>query len=576
MIDWLLRLALALLLLLVIFLAARGVYWLLLAPPSLLVQPFDMVRDGKIDKSHGVSFARLLAHEINNVDRVLTADLDRYKDLQGALIESPAGRKLEPIVEKSINVDFRPFDFDVVGLLQMLYKRLARGDSIAGVVTITAGSAAVYCEHSGRDPAGAPYGPWSFVEQGDMSVAARRLAREIALRRHAAEGSALHDFSSSDFSTFLEALAAYQESLKLQAEGLHESAGRRLQEVEVALTKVTESDSAPGLAHSYLASVHMLRQENLKALEQLREAVALRPEDPWILEQIERLETLAPSAAAAAQDESLAWLLDQPALKKLGLTSIRPRADGLRVRVGVLSTGIEATLPQFAGRLGEGKSFVESETQPDRDRNGHGVWVASLIAAIAPNAQLIPVKVLSSHGSGPAEQVYSGIRWSSMEGGCRVLAICLGGRSLGHPEQWKAVVDEARSRDVLLVAAAGNEGKRSPDFYPAATSGTLSVGGLGPNWKRAAFSDTGDWVNLYAPAVNVQTLSLEGQPGVFNGNSFACAIVAGIAARLLAEKPDMSVDQLEELLRDSAAQTEDGLLRVDPIEALARLEQAAG
>lgn len=242
--------------------------------------------------------------------------------------------------------------------------------------------------------------------------------------------------------------------------------------------------------------------------------------------------------------------------------------------VAVVDTGADPTQPDLAGRVLPGYDFVNADTNASDD-NGHGTAVAGVIAARGDNrigtagycwqCRILPVKVLGSDGSGFDSNVAAGIVWA-VDHGARVLNASLG--SLTNDLTLAAATQYAAAHDVLVVAAAGNDGSATLD-YPAALPSVLSVGASDPNDQPYAFSNTG--ATLAAPGENLTT-GLDGGYVSFLGTSSAAPVVSGIAALGFTVAPDATAGEVAQALEATAVPSPgaiDG--RVDAYATLRRL-----
>jgi hypothetical protein len=203
------------------------------------------------------------------------------------------------------------------------------------------------------------------------------------------------------------------------------------------------------------------------------------------------------------------------------------------VVVAVLDTGVSAH-PDLDGALLAGRSFVSSEPTVEDD-NGHGTGVAGVIAARGDNGtaiagmcwscRILPVKVLDAAGSGSTSAVAEGIRWATDQG-ADIINISLGGPDT--TSTLDSAIRYAVDAGVVLIAAAGNEGKTAKN-YPAASSGVIGVAASDSADQRYSWSNHGSWVDVAAPGC-VLTLTTEGGVGGACGTSFAAPIVAGTVA----------------------------------------------
>ena len=189
----------------------------------------------------------------------------------------------------------------------------------------------------------------------------------------------------------------------------------------------------------------------------------------------------------------------------------------------------------------QGWNMVSGDNQVG-DTQGHGTHLAGIIGAgvdnavgiagVAPNAIILPVKVLDDTGFGTYAQVAEGITYAT-DMGARV--INLGFSGTGSSELLQSAVDYAIAHGVLVVAASGNSGSSTPN-YPAGYSGVIAVSAVDNNGYYAPFSAGGEHISLSAPGVSILSTGLGGSYRAATGTSQAAAHVSGVAA-LLAGQP---------------------------------------
>ena len=254
----------------------------------------------------------------------------------------------------------------------------------------------------------------------------------------------------------------------------------------------------------------------------------------------------------AALDPGL-WGLDRIGQRSTNLDgAYNPSLAGAGVHVYVIDTGIRASHDEFGNgtRVGAGFDFVDEDADPT-DCNGHGTHCAGTAVGssygVAPAATLHGVRVLSCSGSGSLSDVVDGMRWvadnhASLHPGERAVAsMSLGG---GNSPGIKDAVSYMTQRDVVVVAAAGNSDQDACNYSPANAPDAITVGatsnpGAGATDPRAAYSNYGSCVDIFAPGSSVKSAwwDEDDSHNTISGTSMACPHVAGAAAAYLTIHP---------------------------------------
>ncbi|MBL8145059.1 MAG: S8 family serine peptidase, partial [Anaerolineae bacterium] len=242
------------------------------------------------------------------------------------------------------------------------------------------------------------------------------------------------------------------------------------------------------------------------------------------------------SALAAAPNDPL--YPEQWALAAIGA----PEAWAVRsssaapVTVAVIDSGICAGHPDLAGRIVAGYDFLDNDDLP-QDTFGHGCAVSAIVAAnandgmgmagVAPNARIMPLRVLDEHGIGPYSAVAAALVYAA-DHGAQVINLSLGGAAASSVLE--DAVQYALNKGVAVVAAAGNGGATAPILYPAAYSPVIAVGAFDASGAPASFSSGGTSADVLAPGVNILSAALDGGYTRLNGTSFAAPYVAAAIA----------------------------------------------
>ena len=228
-----------------------------------------------------------------------------------------------------------------------------------------------------------------------------------------------------------------------------------------------------------------------------------------------------------------------------------------------------------------GWNFYDNDNTP-WDYAGHGTHVAGIVGAATNNGEgiaginrgvrIMPLKVLNFVGRGRSTGIAEAIFYA-VANGARIINLSLGGHHLSKTE--KLAIDYAYKHDVLVVVASGNEGVDNKDYGPAGLDSVLTVGAVDAQGNYAGFSNWGAAVDVAAPGVDILSLRArrtdfalisgqedykagEGFVGKENryyratGTSFAAPFVTGVASLLLARNPDLGVEQLMRIIRNTA------------------------
>lgn len=261
-------------------------------------------------------------------------------------------------------------------------------------------------------------------------------------------------------------------------------------------------------------------------------------------------------SALADPNESQQW-----ALGAGSFTGAWSRTTGAGVTVAVIDTGVRRTHQDLAGAVLPGIDLVTGSGDGSNDQNGHGSHVAGIIAARrngvggvggAPSATILPIRVLDANGSGYTSNVAEGIVYAA-DHGARVVNLSLGGPQASNAMQ--DAIRYARSKGVVVMAAAGNYGQQgNPTIYPAAYPEATAVAAVDNRLQHADFSETGAYVDLAAPGVNIVSAwgTSDNAYAWASGTSMATPYASAAAALVLAAHPTFSATQVISQLTTTA------------------------
>ncbi|MFF5983526.1 type VII secretion-associated serine protease mycosin [Streptomyces olindensis] len=281
---------------------------------------------------------------------------------------------------------------------------------------------------------------------------------------------------------------------------------------------------------------------------------------------------LVPSATAHADGiRGQQWALEAMHTQEAWQTT-----KGAGVTVAVLDTGVEADHPDLAGNVLPGKDLVRFGAEPgDRAWARHGTAMAGIIAGhghgpgnadgvlgIAPEAKILPVRVILEDGDPSRAKARStrgnalaeGIRWAA-DHGADVINLSLGDDSASaHPEPTEdQAIQYALKKGVVVVASAGNGGEKGDRIsYPAAYPGVIAATAVDRSGTRASFSTRRWYATVSAPGVDVVIADPDHKYYEGWGTSAAAAFVSGAAALVKAAHPGLTPAQIKKLLEDTA------------------------
>lgn len=231
-------------------------------------------------------------------------------------------------------------------------------------------------------------------------------------------------------------------------------------------------------------------------------------------------------------------------------------SGGASVSVAVLDTGVFKAHPDLKNRVVQCKDFTILK-QPITDgkcddKNGHGTHVAGIIAAdggddglgiygVAPGANIFAYKVCGTNGSCWSDDIAMALRIAA-DNGANIVNMSLGSDS--ESSLIKDAISYAVSKNVLVIAAAGNDGPYAGSIdYPGANPDVVAVGAFDVNvdiadWSSRGINSTtteyvveeGD-IEVAAPGVNIESTWKDGGYVILSGTSMATPHVAGLAAK---------------------------------------------
>lgn len=227
------------------------------------------------------------------------------------------------------------------------------------------------------------------------------------------------------------------------------------------------------------------------------------------------------------------------------------------IKVAVLDTGANLNHKELQGKIVKRADFVDLEglntsdfvgdikgyDDVPEDEVGHGTHVSGIIAGrglqmdegVAPECGVMAVRVLATMKSGPRvvgagiiDNINTGIKWA-VDNGADVINMSLGIRHTGGGLPHEDVIRYALSRNVVVVAASGNDGTNQR-YYPGALPGVIAVGAVDENGAVARFTSYGANITVVAPGLSIYSSFANNSYAVASGTSQASPFVAGAVA----------------------------------------------
>jgi len=247
---------------------------------------------------------------------------------------------------------------------------------------------------------------------------------------------------------------------------------------------------------------------------------------------------------------------NQNAFTQINLTTTLDTYQGQGTIIAVLDTGADLDHPTLAARLLAGRDIVNDDALPDDEGNGlgwgHGTHVTGILAKVAPQSTILPVRVLDSNGRGNTFTLAYAIEWAVNQG-ADVINLSLGTNA--DSLVLRDTIQKAIAQGVIVVAAAGNMNTDQPQ-YPASYPDVIAVTAVDANNQKAPFANYGAaWVDLAAPGVGIIS-TMVGPLGsgyaTWSGTSMAAPFVSGAAARTRQAMPAASAAQIAAQLHGRA------------------------
>jgi subtilisin family serine protease len=243
----------------------------------------------------------------------------------------------------------------------------------------------------------------------------------------------------------------------------------------------------------------------------------------------------------------------QYALAKLRLPQAHALARGGNVIVAVIDSGIDVGHPELAGAIADTFDALGSKEGP----HVHGTGIAGVIVAharlmgSAPLAKILAIRAFGATSSGAESSsfvILKSLDYAAAHG-ARIVNMSFAGPKDPVIERGLAA---ATAKGMVLVAASGNAGAKSPPLYPAADPDVIAVSATDASDKLFPASNRGPYIAVAAPGVDIFLPAPDGKYQMTSGTSFSAAYISGLAALMLERNPALKPEQLRTILTKTA------------------------
>ena len=277
--------------------------------------------------------------------------------------------------------------------------------------------------------------------------------------------------------------------------------------------------------------------------------------------EVEHIYTISDDYSSNLTPNDSYYSTQRVKMNQIRIPKVWDGLTGTSNKIAVIDTGINGYHEEFGDRIIDGYDYVNLHgihSHRDSDDNGHGTAVTGIITAQGNNntgiagidwsAQIIPVKAFNSGGTATTSAVINSVTWAANHG-ANVINMSFGSNS--SSTGFVTAINYASSKDIILVAASGNDGKSSLS-YPARYNHVIAVGAITDDNARASFSNYGAELDIMAPGVSVETTSDSISSYTSeSGTSVAAPFVSGIASLAMLAHPGYSSAQLESAIISS-------------------------
>jgi subtilisin family serine protease len=266
--------------------------------------------------------------------------------------------------------------------------------------------------------------------------------------------------------------------------------------------------------------------------------------------------SVQPNFRYVLQDQKAALTAGDPgqyAVAELRLPEAHKLADGANITIAVIDSGIDVKHPELANSIAESFDALGSKEGP----HVHGTGVAGAIVAharlmgSAPAARILAIRAFGKASSGAESTsfvILRGMDYAAAHG-AQIVNMSFAGPKDALIERGIAAL---AGKGIVMVAAAGNAGAKSPPLYPAANANVIAISATDAQDKLFTASNRGGYIAVAAPGVDVFLPAPEEKYQITSGTSFSAAYVSGLAGLMLERNPALKPEELRSILMKTA------------------------
>src|SRR6267378_6729885 len=256
------------------------------------------------------------------------------------------------------------------------------------------------------------------------------------------------------------------------------------------------------------------------------------------------------------QDQKAALTEGDPAQyanAKLRLPQAHTLAQGANVTIAVIDSGIDAKHPELVNAVADSFDALGSKEGP----HVHGTGIAGAIVAharlmgSAPQARILGIRAFGAAPNGAQSTsfvILKALHYAA-EHGAQIINMSFAGPK--DPLIERGIAATA-ARGILMVAASGNAGAKSPPLYPAANANVIAVSATDAQDKLFTASNRGGHIAISAPGVDIFLPAPDEKYQMTSGTSFSAAYVSGLAALMLERNPALKPGEVRAILTKTA------------------------